>query len=103
MVRDYNAFIKRLNAVQDYRKVGAEARWAVDTLNTGADLVRRAVAPDVPEAVDAQVQAFVTSSEQLAEQIEGKRRQSLNRVSDTWSGDRTALLETCSKYLPAGG
>ncbi|EGD55761.1 hypothetical protein [Gordonia neofelifaecis] len=102
MVRDYNAFIKRLNDVQDYAKLGSEARWAVDTLNTGADEVRKAVSPDVPSSIDGQVEAFVSSSERLAEQIDAKRRQALNAASDKWSGDRTSLLDTCSEYLPAG-
>lgn len=101
MVRDYNAFINRLNKVQDYAKVDSEDEWAVETLNTGADLVRKAVAPDVPGDVDEQVQTFVTSSEKLAEQIQGTRREALNRVSKEWAADRTALLDTCSEYLPA--
>lgn len=101
MVRDYNAFIKRLNTVQDYKKVDSEDEWAVETLSTGADMVRKAVAPDVPGDVDEQVQAFVSSSEKLAEQIQGKRREALNRVSKEWAADRTALLDTCSEYLSA--
>lgn len=103
MVRDYNAFIKRLNEVQDYKKIDSEDQWAIETLNTGADMVRKAVAPDVADDVDAEVQAFVTSSERLAEQIQGKRRAALNRVSKEWSKDRTTLLDTCSEYLPAAG
>ena len=103
MVRDYNAFIKRLNKVQDYKEIGSEDQWAIETLNTGAELVRKAVAPAVPTDVDDEVQRFVTSSEQLAEQIQGKRRVALNRVSKEWSKDRTTLLDTCSEYLPAGG
>ncbi|MBM7367025.1 hypothetical protein [Gordonia hydrophobica] len=103
MVRDYNAFIKRLNAVQDYADIGSEDQWAVETLNTGAEVVRKVVAPDVPADVDAQVEAFITSTERLAEQIQRKRRAALNRVSGDWSKDRTTLLDTCSEYLPAGG
>ncbi|ALG85225.1 hypothetical protein [Gordonia phthalatica] len=103
MVRDYNTFIKRLNKVQDYKAIGSEDQWAIETLNTGAELVRKAVAPDVPSDVDDEVQRFVTSSERLAEQIQGKRRDALNRVSKDWSKDRTTLLDTCSEYLPAGG
>lgn len=103
MVRDYNAFIKRLNKVQDYEEIGSEDQWAVETLNTGAELVRKAVAPDVPSDVDDEVQRFVTSSERLAEQIQGQRRTALNRVSTEWGTDRTTLLDTCSEYLPAGG
>ena len=102
MARDYNAFVKRLNQVQDYAKVGSEDRWAVDTLDTGAEEVRKAVSPEVPEKVDAQVEAFVASAERLAEQSQAKRRQALNGASDRWDADRTALLDTCAGYLPAG-
>lgn len=101
MVRDYNAFIKRLNKVQDYKDIGSEDQWAIETLDTGADVVRKAVAPDVPADVDTQVEAFVASTERLAEQIQGKRRAALNKASKDWSRDRTALLDTCSEYLPA--
>lgn len=102
MVRDYNAFIKRLNQVQSYDKIGSEDKWAADTLTSGADEVRKMVAPDVPEDIDAEVQDFVTSSERLAEQIEGQRRLALNSASEKWSSDRERLLATCSEYLPAG-
>lgn len=102
MVRDYNAFIKRLNQVQTYEKVGSEDKWATDTLNSGAELVRKTLAPDVPEDIDAQVQKFVSSSELLAEQIQGKRKLALNPASANWSSDRESILSTCSEYLPAG-
>ncbi|WP_026918635.1 hypothetical protein [Gordonia shandongensis] len=102
MVRDYNAFIEKLNDTQDYDRIGAEDRWAVETLQTGAEMIRTAVAPDVPGDIDAQVQAYVTSSERLAELIEDEARRGLNRTSDDWSDRRSTLLDTCSGYLPAG-
>ncbi len=100
MVRDYNTFMKRLNETRSYRPIDDEDRWAVETLKTGADVVDEAVTPGVPDDLVDAVGKFVDSSKKLAGQIDDKRRQGLNKVSDEWGKERTAVLDRCSEFLP---
>ncbi|MCF8570861.1 hypothetical protein L5G32_11345 [Gordonia sp. HY002] len=100
MVRDYNTFMKQLNKTQSYESVGSEDRWAVETLETGADVVRKAVSPATPTDLVDDVSEFVDSSEKLAERIGRKQRAGLNRASDEWDDKRSAALDGCAEYLP---
>lgn len=102
MVRDYNAFIAKLNRTQDYGDVATEARYARDTLDTGADLIRKAGSPEVPQDLTDKVEAFLTSTDQLSEQIADKRKQALNRTTVEWGGKRTELIDACGEFLPTG-
>ncbi|GAA4678330.1 hypothetical protein [Gordonia humi] len=100
MVRDYNTFMKRLNDTQSYAQIGSEDEWAVETLQTGADVVRESISPSVPQDLVDTVSEFVDSSEKLAERIEQKQRTALNRSSQEWGDRRTAALDDCSAFLP---
>ncbi|WOC13656.1 hypothetical protein [Gordonia sp. MP11Mi] len=100
MVRDYNTFMKVLNKTQSYDDVESEDRWAVETLNTGAKVVRTTISPATPEDLVEDVSDFVDTSEQLAEGIERKQRAGLNRASREWDDKRTAALDRCAEYLP---
>ena len=100
MVRDYNAFMRRLNETHSYDDIGSEDRWAAETLSTGADVVRQAIGPDTPTDLVDEVSAFVDDSEKLAERIERHQRTGLNRASRDWSRSRTAVLDSCSEHQP---
>lgn len=100
MVRDYNTFMKVLNKTQSYEDVAAEDRWAVETLETGADVVRKAISPNTPADLVEDVSGFVDSSDKLAERIDQRQRSGLNRASDEWDDKRTAALDRCADYLP---
>ncbi|MFT3715551.1 MAG: hypothetical protein QM774_06280 [Gordonia sp. (in: high G+C Gram-positive bacteria)] len=103
MVRDYNTFITRLNQTQDYSALDKEDRYARETLDTGAGLIRKAEKPEVPSDLDDKVQAFLTSTDQLSEQIGAKRKVALNRATTEWSDKRTALINACGEFMPTGG
>ncbi|MGO3325419.1 hypothetical protein [Gordonia sp. (in: high G+C Gram-positive bacteria)] len=100
MVRDYNTFMRVLNQKQSYETVGSEDRWAAETLETGADVVRERISPAAPTDLVDDVSGFVDSSEKLAERITRKQRVSLNRASDEWDDKRRAVLDRCAEYLP---
>ena len=100
MVRDYNAFMRRLNQTQDYAQIGDEDQWAVETLVSGAGLIRDKMT-DVPSELAATLDGFLVATGLLAEQIERQSKQALNRVSQDWGERRTDALEACSAYLPA--
>ncbi|MCF8589377.1 hypothetical protein [Gordonia liuliyuniae] len=100
MVRDYNTFMKVLNKTQSYAEVGSEDRWAVETLDTGAGVVRETISPATPADLVEDVSDFVDTSEQLAERIEREQRAGLNRASKEWDDKRTAALDRCAEYLP---
>lgn len=102
MVRDYNTFIVALNKSQNYSRLDTEARYARDTLNTGADEIRKSLTPNVPTDLDDKVQSFLTATEQLSEQIAKRRKLSLNKASDDWSAERTELIDSCGEFLPTG-
>ncbi|MFT4087729.1 MAG: hypothetical protein QM658_11385 [Gordonia sp. (in: high G+C Gram-positive bacteria)] len=102
MIRDYNTFITKLNRTQDYANVTTEARYARDTLDTGADLIRKANSPQVPKDLDDKVQKFLTSTDELSEQIDQKRKQALNRTTTEWGDRRTAVVDACGEFLPTG-
>ena len=102
MVRDYNAFVARLNQTQDYAKIDTEDRYARDTLTTGADLIRKSLSPAVPEDLDDKVQRFLTATDQLSEQIGKRRKLSLNKATDDWSSSRTELIDACGEFMPTG-
>lgn len=102
MVRDYNAFITRLNQTQNYARIDKEDRYARETLNTGADLVREALSPEVPQDLEQKVQEFLTTTEQLSEQIGARRKLALNKAMDNWSDARTELIDSCGEFMPTG-
>lgn len=102
MVRDYNAFVARLNQTHDYRRIDTEDRYARDTLDTGADLIRQALTPDVPDDLAARVHDFLTATEQLSEQIGQRHKLALNKAMDDWGARRTELLDACGEFLPTG-
>lgn len=102
MVRDYNAFITRLNQTQNYARIDTEDRYARDTLNTGADLVRKALTPQVPADLEQKVQDFLTATERLSEQIGERRKLALNKAMDDWSDTRTELIDSCGEFMPTG-
>ncbi len=102
MVRDYNAFVARLNETQDYEQIDKEDRYARDTLDTGADLIRKSLAPAVPDDLEQKVQAFLTATEQLSEQIGEKRKLSLNKATDDWGDRRSELIDACGEFMPTG-
>lgn len=102
MVRDYNAFVRRLNATHDYARIDPEDRYARETLDTGADLIRRSLSPEVPDDLEQRVHRFVSASEQLAEQIAQRRKLALNKSMDEWAGARTDLIDACGEFMPTG-
>lgn len=102
MVRDYNAFIKRLNATQNYAQIGTEDRYARETLDTGARLIRDASTPEVPETLADKVYAFLGATEKLSEQIRKKNKLALNKAMTEWGDTRTELLDACGEYMPTG-
>jgi hypothetical protein len=102
MVRDYNAFVVRLNETQDYAQIDKEDRYARDTLDTGAELIRKSLTPAVPDDLEQRVQAFLTATEQLSEQIGDKRKLALNKATDQWSDRRSELIDACGEFMPTG-
>lgn len=102
MVRDYNAFIARLNQTQDYAKIDKEDRYAVETLNTGVEEMRKAITPAVPVDIEQKVQDFITASEQLSEQIGQRRKLALNSAMERWSEQRTTVIDSCGEFMPTG-
>lgn len=102
MVRDYNAFVARLNQTHDYVRIDTEDRYARDTLDTGADLIRTALTPAVPDDLAAKVHDFLTATEQLSEQIGQRRKLALNKAMDDWGSRRTELIDACGEFLPTG-
>ncbi|GAC57092.1 hypothetical protein GOHSU_16_00480 [Gordonia hirsuta DSM 44140 = NBRC 16056] len=102
MVRDYNAFIVRLNDTQDYAEIDKEDRYAVDTFNTGADLVREALTPQLPDDIEQKVHDFLTATEQLSEQVSKRHKIALNSAMEQWSRQRTGLIDACGEFMPTG-
>ena len=102
MVRDYNAFVARLNQTHDYGRIDTEDRYARDTLDTGADLIRTALTPAVPDDLAAKEHDFLTATEQLSEQIGQRRKLALNKPMDDWGSRRTELIDACGEFLPTG-
>lgn len=102
MVRDYNAFITALNDTQDYARIDNEDRYAQETLNNGADLIRQALTPAVPRDLDEKVQRFLTATEQLSEQVGKRRKLALNKAMDDWSASRDEVVDACGEFMPTG-
>lgn len=102
MVRDYNAFVTALNKTQSYAELGTEARYARDTLDTGADEIRKTLSPAVPADIEQKVQSFLTATEQLSEQIAKRRKLALNKATEEWSEERTELIDACGEFVPTG-
>lgn len=102
MVRDYNSFIARLNQTQNYDQIDTEDRYARETLDTGAELIRKSLSPAVPADLDLKVQAFLTATEQLSEQIGKRRKLALNKATDDWGDRRTELIDACGEFMPTG-
>ncbi len=102
MVRDYNAFITALNQTQDYSKIDKEDRYAVETLNSGVEEIRKATTPAVPPDIEEKVQDFITATEQLSEQIGKRRKLALNGAMDRWSDRRTVVIDSCGEFMPTG-
>ncbi|MFT3661885.1 MAG: hypothetical protein QM809_10930 [Gordonia sp. (in: high G+C Gram-positive bacteria)] len=102
MVRDYNVFVSALNRAHSYAALNTEARYARDTLNTGAEEIRKALTPALPEDVEQKVQSFLTATEQLSEQIAKRRKLALNKTADEWSDERTELIDACGEFMPTG-
>lgn len=102
MVRDYNAFIARLNQTHDYAQIDTEDRYAVETLNTGVEEIRKAITPAVPADIEQKIQGFLTATEQLSEQIGKRRKLALNGAMDRWSEQRTIVIDSCGQFMPTG-
>ena len=103
MVRDFNTFMAALNRTQDYSRIGTEQRYARETLDTGAKLIRASLTAQVPADIDDKTQAFLTATEQLSEQISDERKLALNRATADWSEKRTELIDACGEFMPTGG
>ncbi len=102
MVRDYNAFIARLNQTHDYAAIGTEDRYAVETLDAGVEQIRKALTPAVPSDLERKVQDLITATGQLSEQIGKRRKLSLNSAMDRWSDQRTVVIDSCGAFMPTG-
>lgn len=100
MVRDYNAFVTRLNDTDDYDAVGGLAGTARTSLTTGADQIRAAFTDATPPDVGGPANAFLASTGRLADAIAQRRLVGLNPIADQWTTDKQALLTSCGVYLP---
>ncbi|WHU48942.1 hypothetical protein QNM97_08190 [Gordonia sp. L191] len=100
MVRGYNTFVARLNAVQSYDRVGDLDDRARASLIAGVDQIRAKVTDAVSADVTGPVNAFLTSSGRLGDAIGRRELVGLNPISDTWTRDKQSVLAACATYLP---
>lgn len=100
MVRGYNTFVDRLNAVQSYDRVGDLDDRARASLIAGVDQIRAKVTDAVTADVTGPVNAFLTSSGRLGDAIGRRELVGLNPIADTWTRDKQSVLAACATYLP---
>ncbi|WP_202421545.1 hypothetical protein [Gordonia sp. SID5947] len=100
MVREYNAFIRRLTEVHTYDDVGDLDDKARATLIAGADLIRQQITDAIPPDVADPVDRFLDSTGRLGAAIGQRQLDGLNPVAAQWTRDKQASLNGCSVYLP---
>ncbi|MFW0787474.1 hypothetical protein AAFP35_23505 [Gordonia sp. CPCC 206044] len=100
MVRGYNAFIRRLNDVDSYDRVGDLDEKARASLIAGADLIRKKLTSTVSGDTAEPTNQFLDSTGRLSAAIGKQQLAGLNAIAAEWTRDKQAVLNRCAPYLP---
>ncbi|GAB90532.1 hypothetical protein [Gordonia rhizosphera] len=100
MVRGYNEFVRKLNEVQSYDKLGGLDDTARASLIAGADLIRKEITSTTPTDLAEVTNRFLDSTGRLGTAIARQQLVGLNPVSAQWTQDKQAVLDSCATYLP---
>lgn len=101
MVRGFNTFVDRLNAVHTYDRVGELDDQARASLIAGVDQIRGKLSDAIPADVTAPITTFLGSSARLGDAIARRELDGINPIATSWTRDKEAVLAACSAYLPA--
>lgn len=100
MLNGYNVLLKRLNEVHNYREAGDLGNKARASLIAGSDQIRAKITPTTPPDVVAPANRFLDTTGRLGAAIGRSELGKLNPIANQWTGDKLALLNACTVYLP---
>ncbi|WP_188584836.1 hypothetical protein [Gordonia jinhuaensis] len=96
----YNRFIAKLNAVQEYSRLGGADIAAATTFDNGVAAMRSALGSSVDPDVVQRGQELIVASTTVSATIRAKNTRRVNADIDAWIRARDTLVVACQSAVP---